>query len=59
MPTCLNHLKKEIILDDQVRWEYLKHKVRKFSIKFSKTQLKKLKLERALHEKNSKTWNVI
>ena len=41
--TCLNLLEKENILDDQVRWEYLKYKARKFSIKFSKVQAKKLK----------------
>ena len=34
--TCLNLLEKESILDDQVRWEYLKYVVRKFSLKFSK-----------------------
>ena len=28
--TCLNLLEKENILDDQVRWEYLKYEVRKF-----------------------------
>ena len=39
--TCLNLVEKENILDDQVRWEYLKYKVRKFSIKFSKAQAKK------------------
>ena len=50
--TCLNLLEKENILDDQVRWKYLKYEVRKFSIKFSKTQAKKLKLERVLLEKN-------
>ena len=52
--TCLNLLKKENILDDQVRWEYLKYKVRKFSIKFSKAQVKKLRLERVLPEKKTK-----
>ena len=41
-------------LDDQVRWEYLKYKVRKFSIKFSKAQAKKLRLERLLLEKKIK-----
>ena len=50
--TCLNHLEKEHILDDQVRWEYLKYKVRKFSIKFSKVQAKKL--ENGLVRKNAK-----
>ena len=34
--TCLNLFEKENILDDEVRWECLKCKVRKFSIKFSK-----------------------
>ena len=29
--TCLNRLEKENILDGQVRWEYLKYEVRKFS----------------------------
>ena len=46
--TCLNLLEKENILDDQVRWEYLKYEARKFSIKFSKVQAKKLRLERVL-----------
>ena len=56
--TCLNLLEKEDILDDQVRWEYLKYEVRKFSIKFSKAQAKKLRLERVLLKKNLKTWKV-
>ena len=42
--TWLNLLEKENILDDHVRWEYLKYEVRKFSIKFSKAQAKKLRL---------------
>ena len=49
--TCLNLLKKENFLDDQVRWEYLKYEVRQFSIKFSKAQAKNLRLERVLIEK--------
>ena len=52
--TCLNLLEKENILDDQVRWEYLKYELRKLSIKFSKAQAKKLKLERVLPEKKLK-----
>ena len=52
--TCLNLLEKENILDDQVRWKYLKYEVRKFSIKFSKAQAKKLRLERVLLEKKLK-----
>ena len=51
---CLNLLEKENTLDDQFRWEYLKYKVRKFSIKFSKVQAKKLRLERVLLEKELK-----
>ena len=47
---CLNFLEKGNILDDPVRWEYLKYKVRKFFIKFSKVQAKKLILERVLLE---------
>ena len=52
--TCLNLLEKENILDDQVRWEYQNYEVRKFSIKFSKAQARKLRLERVLLEKNLK-----
>ena len=52
--TCLNLLEKENILDDQVRWEYLKYEVRKFSIKFSKAQAKKLRWEKVLLEKKLK-----
>ena len=51
---CLNLLEKENILDDQVRWEYLKYEVRKFAIKFSKAQAKKLRLEKVLQEKKLK-----
>ena len=54
MSTCLNLPEKENILDDQVRWEYLKYEVRKFSIKFSKVQAKKLRLESVLLEKKTK-----
>ena len=32
--TCLSLFEKEDILDDQVRWEYLKYEGRTFSIKF-------------------------
>ena len=52
--TYLNLLEKENILDDQARWESLKYEVRKFSIKFSKAQAKKLRLERVLLEKKTK-----
>ena len=49
--TCLNFLEKGNILDDQVRWEYLKYELRIFSIKFSKAQAKKLRLERIVLKK--------
>ena len=52
--TCLNLLGKENILDDQVRWEPRKYKVRKFSIKFLKAQAKKLRLKSVLLEKKLK-----
>ena len=32
----LNKLFNENILDDQVKWEYLKYNIRKYNIKFSK-----------------------
>ena len=51
---CLNLLEKGKILDDQVRWEYLKYELRIFSIKFSKAQAKKLRLERVVLEKKLK-----
>ena len=54
IPTCLNLLKKENILDDQARWDYLKYEVRKSSIKLSKAQAKKLRLERVLLEEKLK-----
>ena len=51
--TCSNLLEKENILDDQVRWEYLKYEVRKFSITFSKAQAKKL-IRKGLTRKKTK-----
>ena len=52
--TCLNLLEKENIVDQQVRWEYLKYAVRKFSIKCSKAQGKIIRLERVFREKKNK-----
>ena len=52
--TCLNLLEKENIVDQQVRWEYLKYAVRKFSIKCSKEQGKIIRLERVFREKKLK-----
>ena len=39
---CLNFLEKGNILDDPVRWEYLKYKVRKFSLNFQKCKQRNL-----------------
>ena len=36
-------MNRENINDDQIRWEFLKYKVRKFSRKFSKTLAKELR----------------
>ena len=47
--TCFNLLEKENIVYDQVRWEYLKYAVRKFSIKCSKHKERSSK--RVFHEK--------
>ena len=38
----MNH---ENINDDQIRWEFLKYEVRKFSRRFSKTLAKELREE--------------
>ena len=50
----LKSSRKKNILDDQVRWEYLKYEVKKFSIKFLNVQAKKRRLERVLLEKKIK-----
>ena len=55
--TSLNLFQKENILDDQVRWEYQKYKLQKFSTKISKAHAKKLRLERdLLGKKNLGIW---
>ena len=36
----LNKLFNENILDDQVKWEYMKYNIRKYTINFSKTLAK-------------------
>ena len=41
----LNFLHKENIVDDQVIWEYLKYKIRKFTIQYSKRLAKALRNE--------------
>ena len=51
LSTCLNFNEKENIVDDQGRWEGLKYQVRKFSIKFSKAQAKRLRFERVSTKK--------
>ena len=57
----INEMNRENINDDQIRWEFLKYKVRKFSRKFCKTLAKELReklriLENKLklHKQNSK-----
>ena len=41
----INEMNHENINDDQIRWEFVKYKVRKFSIRFSKTLVKELREE--------------
>ena len=53
LSTCLNFNEKENIVDDQARWEGLKYQVRKFSIKFSKAQAKRLRFERVSMKKKT------
>ena len=48
------YLDKEIIRDNQDRWEYLKYENRKFSIKFSKELSKYTKAHTLLLEKIQK-----
>ena len=49
------NLDKEIIRDNQARWEYLKYEIRKFSIKFSKELSKYTKAHTLLLEKIQKS----
>ena len=55
----LNELFNEKILDDQVKWEYLKYNIRKYSIKFSKklakSAKKKIRKKNLTISKNMKT----
>ena len=48
------NLDKENIRDGQAIWEYLKHDIRKFSIKFSKLLSKNMKTQTLLLEKKLK-----
>ena len=41
----INEMNHENINDDQIRWEFLKYEVRKFSRRFSKTLAKELREE--------------
>ena len=57
----INEINHENINDDQIQWEFLKYKVRKFSRKFSKILAKELREELRilenklkLHEQNLK-----
>ena len=49
----MNH---ENINDDQIRWEFVKYKVRKFSIRFSKTLVKELREELWILKSKSKLY---
>ena len=42
--------------DDQIRWEFLKYEVRKFSRKFSRTIAKELREELQILENKLKTF---
>ena len=42
--------------DDQIRWEFLEHKVKKFSRKFSKTLAKELRGELQILENKLKLY---
>ena len=49
----MNH---ENINDDQIRWEFLKYEVRKFSRRFSKTLAKELREELQILQNKSKLY---
>ena len=51
----LDNLDRDIIVDPQFRWEYLKYEIRKFSIHFSKDIARNKKIERTylIETKNS------
>ena len=51
----LNNLDQDNIEDPQFRWEYLKYKIRKFSIHFSKDIAQNMKTERTYLENKLKT----
>ena len=48
-------LHEENIFDDQMRWEYLKYEIRKFSIHFSVSEAKKINNEMKTLENKIKT----
>ena len=52
----INGRDHENINDDQIRWEFLKYKVRKFSRKFSKNLAKELKEELKIFENKLKLY---
>ena len=45
IPLKINEMSRENVNDDQIRWEFLKYGVRKFSLIFSKILTKELKEE--------------
>ena len=53
--STLETLEKEGITDLQVRWEFLKYEIRKFSTEFSKLQVQNTKKEKMLLENKHKT----
>ena len=53
--TTIIFLNEENIFDDQIRWEYLKYEIRKFSIHFSVSEAKKINNEMKTLENKIKT----
>ena len=54
--TTIIFLNEENIFDDQIRWEYLKYEIRKFSIHFSVSEAKKINNEMKTLENKMKTF---
>ena len=52
----LNELFNENILDDQVKWKYLKYNIRKYTINFSKKLAKSTNLKIVDRNKTQAFW---
>ena len=52
IPLKINGMNHENINDDQIRWEFLKYEMRKFSRKFSKIVVKEVREELRILEIN-------